>query len=47
MRAHGSAKFHKATMKEVESHSNNEHWEIMHRSEALQDQPALPDIWTF
>lgn len=46
-RAPNSKEFFKAMKKEIDSHSDNEHWENTPRAQAPKGQPTLPAIWAF
>lgn len=47
MAADDSEQFSEAMMKEVKSHENNEHWQIVRRSDVPEDMPILPSVWAF
>lgn len=47
MKAPDHAKFQKAMLDEVQSHTDNDHLEITHRSEVPAGQPTLPAVWAF
>jgi hypothetical protein len=40
-----SEKFEEAMIKEVMAHTDNEHWEIVRKSDVPKDDPVLPSVW--
>jgi hypothetical protein len=47
MDAHDAAEFKTAMLKEVDAHTNNEHWEVGKCSEVPARQDILPAVWAF
>ena len=47
MKAEDAPEFEKAMAKEIASHENNEHWQIVHKNDAPEGTPVLPSVWAF
>jgi hypothetical protein len=47
MAAPDKEEFRKAMQKEVQSHVDNNHWELLHRSKIPSDAEVLPAVWAF
>ena len=47
MAAPDREEFRKAMHKEVASHVENQHWELLHRSQIPKDAEVLPAVWAF
>jgi hypothetical protein len=47
MDAHDAKDFQDAMLKEVNSHTDNEHWEVWARSDVPAGQDILPSVWAF
>jgi hypothetical protein len=47
MAAPDKDEFRKAMLKEVDSHVDNEHWELVKRSDLPEGTEVLPSVWAF
>ena len=47
MKAPDSAEFKKALDDEIDSHSDNEHWEVIRRDQVPKGVKVLPAVWAF
>jgi hypothetical protein len=44
---HDSKDFQEAMLKEVNAHTDNEHWEVWARSDVPPGQDIIPSVWAF
>jgi hypothetical protein len=47
MNADDSAEFKTAMLKEVNAHTENDHWEVWEKADVPTNQDVLPAVWAF